>query len=121
MSTSSSSVTGSRLATALHSCERWTIAISEVVFPQLESPGPVYLDLEDDVLEMLASAVIVRTEDLEKELSLYVRARLDLGAWDVFRRYTKDLWMLARAKTLDLPPVIAVLAVSSLAAERMSR
>ena len=47
----------------------WNEAIAEVMFPELEAPEPVYLDLEDDALAEIGALVGVSTDGVEDELA----------------------------------------------------
>lgn len=98
----------------------WNIAIADVVFPVTDIPEPVYLDLEDDVLEDIGERLDVVSNEVERALCTSVRETLDVGSAKPFRQHTTALWRWSQDRTLDPPPVLAVLAVTSLAAERMS-
>ena len=104
--------------------DRWNQAITDVVFPELNYPAPVYLDLEDDLLEALAQQMSVAPGDAESALARAVAATLDhTSTRTIFQSHTSRLWKWTkggRAKG-ESPPILAVLAVFSLAAEHMGR
>src|SRR5665811_2247063 len=57
--------------------DRWNAVIANVVFPELDHVAPAYLDLEDEMLEEIASAMGVQAEDVEGSLANAVAATLD--------------------------------------------
>jgi hypothetical protein len=101
--------------------DRWNEAVAAVMFPELGAPEPVYLDMEDDQLEALASAMGTPADAVESELGRAVAATLDLDDTRVFRAHSSRLWRWSRGDRRCPPPVLALLAVLSLAAEHMSR
>ena len=102
--------------------ERWNAAIAEVVFSPENAGVPVYLDLEDDVLAAVAAAAGERSGDAEDKLVSAVAATVDTrGAiGSVFWSHRRSLERWSRGRAVDAPPHLAMLAVLSLAAERMS-
>jgi len=96
----------------------WNDAIAEVVFPELEVPEPVYLDLEDDVLSEIGARVGVAGGHAEA-LSRAVAATLGTG-YRAFAPHSRRLADWARGDRLDPPPILPVLSVLSLAAEAMA-
>ena len=101
--------------------DRWNEAIAEVMFPELEAPLPVYLDLEEDQMSAIASAMSIEVSDVEGGLAAAVAATLDLSVTKVFRHHTTRLWRWSLGDRAAPPPVLALLAVLSLTAEHMSR
>lgn len=98
----------------------WNEAIAEVMFPELEAPEPVYLDLEDDALAEIAARVGVSTDRVEVELAHAVARTLSPGR-RAFRAHSAALSRWSRDDRLTAPPVLPVLAVLSLAAEQMAK
>lgn len=101
---------------------QWNDAIAEVVFPRLSSPAPAYLDLEDEQLRRIGESLSIAPESVEDRLCAAVRATLNITAGrGAFRPHLTRLQGWRRAGTSDPPPVLALLAVFSLAAEHMAR
>lgn len=101
--------------------DRWNNVVAEVMFPEIEAPAPVYLDLEDDQVSLFASAMGIEVGEVEGQLANAVAATLDLSSTKVFKQHTTRLWRWSRADRTVPPPVLALLAVLSLTAEQMSR
>lgn len=101
--------------------DRWNGAIAEVMFPALETPSPVYLDLEDEQVSLIAAQMGVEPEEVEHGLASAVVGTLHLSGTQVFKYHTSRLWRWSRGPRTETPPVLALLAVLSLTAERMSR
>lgn len=102
----------------------WNEAIAGCVFPQLEIPSPVYLDLEDEHLEALGEWMGVNPDEVQAALASAVAATLRLhgGPKQVFAEHTTRLraWRLSRSSDLESPPpVLALLALLSATAESM--
>lgn len=105
------------------SYEEWNLAIAEVLFPELPHPEPVYLDIEEEELVALGEAVGLPPSSVEEALCRDVAATLDLRRpAEAFSRHERALarWSRGDGKETDPPPVLALLAVFSLAAERMA-
>lgn len=100
---------------------RWNGAIAEVMFPELDTPFPVYLDLEDEQVSLIAAQMGVEPEEVEPGLASAVVGTLQLSGTQVFKYHTSRLWRWSRGDRTETPPVLALLAVLSLTAERMSR
>jgi hypothetical protein len=98
----------------------WNEHLAAVAFPQLETAAPAYLDLEDEQLEQLAERAGLTVEEVVPTLARDVAAtsRLDTG-W-AFRPHFEQLRAWRMGGRLDPPPVLPLLAVFSLAAERMA-
>lgn len=104
----------------------WNDAIASCVYPELDHPAPVYLDLESEQVQELALLLDVDPEQVEQDLAASVRATLGLrgGPQQVFARHTLELrrWRMARQQEDDRstpPPVLALLALLSMTAESM--
>lgn len=102
--------------------ERWNAAIAEVVFSPDNAGLPVYLDLEDDVLAAVAAAAGGGSGDAEQWLVSAVAATVDTrgGSGSIFWGHRRALETWTRSRADGPPPHLAMLAVLSLAAERMS-
>lgn len=102
--------------------DEWNEAIAEVVFPELEIPKPVYLDLEDELLEELGLRMGIATEKVAIDLASVVSATLrhEGGPAAVFSRHMVRMRRWANEKRRVVPPFLAVLAVFSIAAEKMT-
>jgi hypothetical protein len=112
-------VTG--LAQAWRDYERWNGAIAEELFPVREAVEPVYLDLEDEQLAALGERFGLDASGVCDELGRVVAATLDLGSQaHMFSGHSRRLRQWNRTNRESEPPVLALLAVLSLAAERMA-
>ena len=102
--------------------DRWNAVIANVVFPELDHVAPAYLDLEDEMLEEIASAMGVQAEDVEGSLANAVAATLDQSTPRlIFKQHTSRLWQWSKGDSTAPPPILALLAVFSLAAEHMTK
>ncbi|WOP18830.1 hypothetical protein [Raineyella sp. LH-20] len=103
--------------------ERWTAAIADVVYPLTDSPGPVYLDLEEDIRRELAHRMGIASDAVLGDLAVAVRGALDLtgGPADVLRGLTGHLRLWGTPGRQDPPPpVLGFLAALCMAAENMA-
>jgi superfamily I DNA/RNA helicase len=109
--------------------ELWNQAFSRVVFSARNEGRPVYLDMDEDVLGEVASEAGFEPTQAADQLTEAVRGTLYLEASDgpVFWQHTEKLrlWrygLRASREKDDLlgpPPVLGLLAVTTLAAEEM--
>ncbi len=107
--------------------DRWNQAIVDTVFTDANGGAPAYLDMEGDVIAAIAAAAGYDGEDPEGALCSAVRGTLDLRLWGyVFRAHVKRVatWRKnvrrrAPGQQLSAPPVLPLLAVLALAAEKM--
>src|SRR5213596_516752 len=110
--------------------EAWNRALGSVLFTPANAGRPVYLDMDDDFLSEVAAAAGSGEADAARELALAVRDTLSLGAGGgpVFGQHLRNLRLWRRVtlrKARDdgqvppAPPVLALLAVLTLAAEEM--
>lgn len=97
---------------------KWNEAIADVLFPETESPEPVYLDLEDEALLEIGARAGVDS-DQAAQLGKAVANTLERGP-RAFRRHSRELSQWSRGDRLEPPPILPVLAVLSLAAEKMA-
>ena len=116
--------------TAWDRYEIWNQAFSHVVFTPDKAGRPVYLDMDEDVLRIVAREAGVDPSQAVDELAAAVRGTLNLDSSDgpVFAQYTDRLTAWRRAlrtkrdtSALQSPPVLTLLAVLTLAAEAMCR
>lgn len=108
--------------------DRWNQAIAETYFPFSDDPQPVYLSIEDEDVRLLADEVGVDADEAMADLAETVRGVLnfDAGSRAVFealrsRVRTWETTPVASGKDLPPPPVLALLAVATRAAEIMER
>jgi hypothetical protein len=101
--------------------ERWNRAIAEVVFSPAIAGQPVYLDLEDDVLEIVGKLADPDAEDQKHDLIEAVKGTLVFrhGVSHVFAGHVRKLEGWHRGSMLDPPPTLGLLALLSLTAENM--
>lgn len=104
------------------SYDQWNDAIGEVVFPELDYPHPVYLDLEGEVLEALGQAMDVAPEAVESSLCKAVADTLyrSDGPSMVFTSHMNRLRTWIRSGRKGAPPFLALLATFCVAAEQMT-
>jgi hypothetical protein len=99
----------------------WNGAVAAVVFDESAAGVPTYLDMEDDVLRLVAAQAGVDTAEPGRALAAAVRPTLDLGSWTghAFAEHLSRVraWRLRASD--EAPPVLALLAVLSMAAELM--
>jgi hypothetical protein len=107
--------------------EQWAQAIGNVLFPETNAGRPVYLDFEEDVLRKVAQAAAVEGDPVA-DLATAVRGSLDLsrGSTDPFRQQVINLesWRRKTRRRASRehaaePPCLPLLALLSIAAERM--
>jgi len=102
--------------------DRWNTVIADVMFPELDHMAPVYLDLEDEMLEEIATAMGIQAGEVEGALADAVAATLDHSSPRlIFKQHTSRLWQWSKGDSTATPPLLALLAVFSLAAERMTK
>jgi hypothetical protein len=108
--------------------EVWNQAFSLVVFTADKAGRPVYLDMDEDVLRIVASEAGVDPSRAVDDLVAAVRGTLNLdsSSGPVFGQHARRLTAWRRelrtnrdAGALQPPPVLALLAVLTLAAEAM--
>ncbi len=103
---------------------RWNRAIASVIYCPENAGVPVFLDLEEDMLQRAAKMVGATgpaSDDSRMELAKAVRATLDLfnHPGEVFASHLARI-KIWRTRSGQVPPPIALLAVLSLAAEDMT-
>lgn len=100
--------------------DRWNRALADVLFPEVEVPVPVYLDLEGEKLEEVASALGIEARHVESALAEVVRETAGPPRHR-FRPHAIRYTQWRQKDAMDVPPpILPVLGVFSLAAERMA-
>lgn len=102
--------------------DRWNDAIAEVIFARSDEVRPVYLDLEDDLVDDLAGMLDIASVTAVDVLCDAVGTTLDRsdGPARVFARHDARLRTWIRGGRSTVPPILGVLACFSLAAEQMA-
>ncbi len=102
--------------------ERWNKAVAEVIFARSDEARPVYLDIEDDLIEQLAERLNVTAESAADTMCDAVRLTLDrsTGPGNVFAEHDRKVRAWIKRGRSGTPPMLALLAAFSLAAERMT-
>jgi hypothetical protein len=91
------------------------------MFPELDSPEPVYMDFEDEAIEALGARLGVATQKVEDELASAIAATLVSGGpAKIFDRHMRRTRQWVREGRATTPPFLGVLATFCLAAERMA-
>ena len=100
---------------------RWNDAVAAVVFPTVGAGRPAYLDLEDDVLNAMRAAAEPSAVEPATALVEAVKGvlRLDGGASSLFGQIHLHMARWEFGPKLEAPPTLALLALLSLAAEKM--
>ena len=106
---------------------RWNQALADVVFTKESAGRPVYLDMDGDVVRLVADRVGAEASQAVSQLTCAVRGTLRLDSpGGIFDPHLLDLRMWrerlkreGRGQQIPPPPVIALLAVFTLAAEFM--
>ena len=116
--------------TALRRYEAWDAAIASTLFTAENTGRPVYLDMDDDVLSRVSQSAGVESADAAAQLAATVRSTFELSSASagVFTQHLRSLRHWRRVivrKSLDEgaipppPPILCLLAVLTLAAEKM--
>ena len=100
---------------------RWNLAIADVVFTRDAAGKPVYLDLEDGVLDEIRKVAEPEATDPAATLVDVVKGTLALrdGPADVLRGHLRRLKRWHEGSMIEPPPTLALLAMLSLVAETM--
>jgi len=100
---------------------RWNKAIAEVVFSRQAAGTPVYLDLEEEILEAIRDMAEPDATEPGATLPKVVKDTLVLNneISRVFAGHLQRLELWRDRRTLDPPPTLALLSMLSLAAESM--
>src|SRR5690606_15571810 len=97
-------------------------AVAEVIFARSDETRPVYLDIEDDLIEQLAERLDVAAESAVDTMCDAVGSTLDrtAGPGSVFVEYDRRIRAWIRQGRSNTPPMLGLLAAFSLAAEQMT-
>ncbi|GAA3510738.1 hypothetical protein [Georgenia daeguensis] len=107
--------------TAWQEFDRWNEAIAEVSFPEVDVPMPVYLDLEDDVIERIAAKLGIAPRGFEARLANVVAQTVDFSSTsNALEEHVKRVHYWRDRDRRETYPELATLAVFSLAAEQMA-
>lgn len=116
-------------STLTHDYLRLDTALRDAYFTVDRAGEPVYLDMDDDVLSRAASTAGSELEEFEDDVVAVVRDNLalDVRGVPMLERFDKALrvWRgefvdsTRKNEPLPPPPIVAVLAVLTLAAEKM--
>lgn len=101
--------------------DSWNSVIADVVFPPLSLPVPVYLDLEDDTLAGIGHRMGVVPDKVAGMLGEVCARTSWLDTAKAFETHEVHFarWR-SRGDYLTPPPILPLLSVFSLAAERMA-
>jgi hypothetical protein len=101
--------------------ERWNAAIAETVYSPANAGQPVYLDLEEDLLEVIREQAEPDATNPTSALIDVVKGTLVLvdGASLVLRDHLSRLDRWYQGSMLEPPPTLGLLAMLSLVAENM--
>lgn len=101
--------------------DRWNAAVADVVYSTDGAGRPAYLDLEDEVVRTIRDVADPEAADPAKALVEATRSTLELtrGAAAMLTGHEHRLQQWERGDMMTAPPVLALLAVMSLAAENM--
>ena len=101
--------------------DRWNSAIASVVFSKDGAGRPAYLDLEDDVLDAVRDIAEPEASDAAAALVAATKDTLvfERGPAKVLRGHLRRLDQWREGDWAETPPSIALLALFSLAAEKM--
>ncbi|MFD6164207.1 hypothetical protein ACFWFR_03400 [Oerskovia sp. NPDC060287] len=100
--------------------DRWNAILAEVLFPPQETPAPVYIDLEPETLTVIGERAGVAEDAVVDALARAVASTVDLESANGFREHRARLSDWRTGTREGTYPLIALLAVFSLAAERMA-
>ena len=101
--------------------ERWNQVIADVAFPVAETTAPAYLDLEESQLAEIASQMSIPTREVVSRLASVVASTIDFKSHsNAFKSTFARVQTWRRTDRTGTYPVVATLAIFSLAAERMA-
>lgn len=101
--------------------QRWNDAVAEIVYSASNAGQPVYLDLEDDVLDRIRDAAEPGAPNATVGLVRAVLAvtPINQGPSLILKPFEQRIVRWEHGSLDDPPPTLALLAVMSLAAENM--
>lgn len=98
----------------------WNRTIAEALFPPLEVPALVFLDLEGNALELIAEDRGVKSDEVVQELVSVVRKLLNTETLtSTFGWFAAQTRRWSAQKDLSEPPALALLTLFALGAARM--
>lgn len=103
----------------------WNSALAEAVYPQQDDPSPAYMSLGEEQRSAIATALGFETKDFDSELAECLRGVLDprsSGPTELFQPINEELsrWRTADSSERGAPPVLPLLALLAVAANRMA-
>ncbi|MBB1510287.1 hypothetical protein [Tessaracoccus sp. MC1756] len=104
---------------------RWNGVLTDAVYPEIPSASPAYLSLDTEQRSAAAAGLGLDIEVFESSLARCVRGVLNLdgsGPTDTYRTLNLELgrWKRLRKAERGAPPVLPLLALLTVAAERMA-
>lgn len=101
--------------------DRWNEVVADVLFPELDRPAPVYLDVEDHEIEEIGARVGVDADKVISQLMGVVGSTIDRDSvTGGFKDHLKRVVHWQKGPRVDAYPAVATLAAFSLAAEQMA-
>lgn len=99
---------------------RWNDALAEVLFPERDEATPAYLDVEQSQIAEVGERLNLDAGRVVESLVEVVRRTVDRDSPDGFVQHLQRVRAWREHERAEIYPAIAVLAVFSLAAERMA-
>lgn len=100
---------------------RWNNVLADVLFPERDEATPAYLDVEEaQIAEVGGERLNLDADRVVDGLVAVVRRTIDLESPDGFAQHLERVRAWREHERAETYPAIAVLAVFSLAAERMA-
>ncbi|MCD2144552.1 hypothetical protein [Gordonia paraffinivorans] len=98
--------------------EAWNAAVADVIYPVCDHATPAYMDLEDDVLQRIASVADEQSADPGKALAAVVQGVTIVESGFSLEKIATRTRKWA-TKSVEPPPCLAFLALTVVAAEEM--
>ncbi|WP_454051076.1 hypothetical protein [Cellulomonas sp. Marseille-Q8402] len=99
---------------------RWNDVLARVLFPERDDATPAYLDVEDAQIAEVGECLSLDADRVVDGLVEVVRRTIDLRSSDGFAQHLERVRTWRERERTQTYPAVAVLAVFSLAAERMT-
>jgi hypothetical protein len=101
--------------------DRWNVVVADVLFPVLDRPAPVYLDVEDHEIEEIGARVGVDADKVVGRLMEVVGSTIDRGSvTGGFKDHRNRVLDWHQRSKSALYPAVLTLASFSYAAEQMA-
>ncbi|MEU4360495.1 hypothetical protein [Promicromonospora sp. NPDC023987] len=101
--------------------DRWNAVVADVLFPELDRPAPVYLDVEDHEIEEIGARVGVNADVVVERLGEVVGSTIDRNSvTGGFKDHIERVRHWQNGPQEAVYPAVAALATFSLAAEQMA-